>query len=98
MKTLDRLDNEEARQALALFSQMEAAAKGRDIDAILAASTNMVAETILARMRLSQGGCRDRRARSRKTFRDHSQILESVSPKPQIVRISSVEGRQTYNW
>ena len=26
---------------------MEAAAKGRDVDAILAASTNMVAETIL---------------------------------------------------
>ena len=26
MKTLDRLDHEEARQALALFSQMEAAA------------------------------------------------------------------------
>ena len=47
MKTLDQLDHEEARQALALFSQMEAAAKGRDIDAILAASTNMVAETIL---------------------------------------------------
>ena len=47
MKTLDRLDHEEARQALALFSQMEAAAKGRDVDAILAASTNMVAETIL---------------------------------------------------
>src|SRR6476620_11519798 len=47
MKTLDRLDHEEAREALALFSRMEAAAKGRDIDAILAASTNMVAETIL---------------------------------------------------
>jgi len=47
MKTLDRLDHEEARQALALFSQMEVAAKGRDVDAILAASTNMVAETIL---------------------------------------------------
>ena len=38
MKTLDQLDHEEARQALALFSQMEAAAKGRDVDAILAAS------------------------------------------------------------
>jgi hypothetical protein len=47
MKTLDQLDHEEAREALALFSQMEAAAKGRDVDAILAASTNMVAETIL---------------------------------------------------
>ena len=35
MRTLDRLDHEEARQALALFSRMEAAAKGRDIDAIL---------------------------------------------------------------
>ena len=33
MKTLDRLDHEEARQALALFSQMEAEAKGRDVDA-----------------------------------------------------------------
>jgi len=33
MKTVDRLDHEEARQALALFSQMEAEAKGRDVDA-----------------------------------------------------------------
>ncbi len=58
MKTLDRLDHEEARQALALFSQMEAAAKGRDVDAILAASTNMVAETILR-------GCDSRKEASR---------------------------------
>ena len=56
MKTLDRLDHEEARQALAMFSRMEAAAKGRDVDAILAASTNMVAETILRGCELSPGG------------------------------------------
>ena len=50
MKTLDRLDHEEARQALALFSQMEAAAKGRDVDAILAASPRpSCADATLAR-------------------------------------------------
>jgi hypothetical protein len=59
MKTLDRLDHEEARQALALFSQMEAAAKGRDVDAILAASTNMVAESFGS----NQGQCSSTRFR-----------------------------------
>ena len=41
MKTLDRLDHEEARQARALLSQTEAAAEGGDVDVILAASTNL---------------------------------------------------------
>jgi len=66
MKTADRLDHEEARQALALFSQMEAEAKGRDVDAILAASTNMVAETILR-------GCHPRKEAER--------IAEDVAAK-----------------
>jgi len=66
MKTADRLDHEEARQALALFSQMEAEAKGRDVDAILAASPNMVAETILR-------GCHSRKEAER--------IAEDVAAK-----------------
>ena len=56
MKTLDRLDHEEARQALALFSQMEVAAKGRDAPAILGSFNEHGRRDHLARMRTPQGG------------------------------------------
>ena len=71
MKTLDRLDHEEARQALALFSQMEAAAKGRDVDAI-AASTNMVAETILR-------GCDSRKEAERIAHDVAAKLSETIA-------------------